>query len=191
MPPFRRGPIEVNPGFQGDALGKIRDVGHGHRINVVDASYDIPDGSTIFDFPGSSADALKSIVRLIPIEGEHEGQPAITIMSPDTKSRHEIDKIIDQGAAENEVSCRALIAFMEALEELNQEGVGPALHGRRSIDWMNADLRYRLDADEVNWTTGFYGMANNPDEPHFFVRTIDDLPFACASLIVGHSQLTE
>lgn len=59
-------------------LGMLRDVGHGRRINLVDRSYDRPEGARVLDYPGSSANALLGVARLIPIEDDE----AVT-MNPD------------------------------------------------------------------------------------------------------------
>ena len=176
MPPFREGNIQVDRKFNGEALRFLRDVGHGHRINIVDASYDIPEGSRIIDFPGSSAEAYEEIIRLIPIEGEGDGKLPM-LMGSDKKMKDLLEE--NEGHPAN----RAFGAFYAAEVRLNKDGIGDA-------DWSGSDVVRRLDDDDPSGN-GFYTIANDPDQPHTFIRTVDDLPFACASLVVGHSQRTE
>jgi L-fucose mutarotase/ribose pyranase (RbsD/FucU family) len=174
MPPFREGPIEVDPRFDGEALHELRDIGHGHRVNIVDRSYDIPRGARTIKFPGSSADALLGIVRLVPLE---EGS-IVEYMRPDATIETAIE-------GSNSVNFAARSAFRDAAEVLVKQ---PRRIG------INLYPLYRKDEDESAQNSGdpgFYTVANSGDERHLFVRTIDDLPFACASLVVGHSQRTE
>lgn len=166
MPPFREGQIKIDRGLSGDLLKFLREVGHGHRVNVVDASYDIPRGATVLDYPGSSAAALVGILSLIPIEGDE-----VTYMETD----QQLDRVQDHGS----VQFAARAALHAVQDGLKEDGIGIAFDGR-----------YRLDEQETE-KVGFYSMANGQLETTTFVRTIDDLPYACASLVVGHSQRTE
>ncbi|HTB49205.1 MAG TPA: hypothetical protein VK712_03925 [Verrucomicrobiae bacterium] len=167
MPPFRQGPIEVDRRLDGEALHELREVGHGRRITIVDASYDIPDGVKTIKFPGSSAEALLGIVRLVPLE---EGS-VVEYMRPDPSLEESSQTVI-----------AARVAFRKAAEALDEQA------GRIGI---NLYPLYRKDEDEAAQNSGdpgFYSVANNEGQRHLFVRTIDDLPFACASFVVGHSQ---
>ena len=110
MPPFREGPIKVDRRFDGDALKELREIGHGHAINIVDASYDIPRGSKVIRFPGSSADALLGVVRLIPIEGE------VVIMDRD----EEMDATDPRAESVSAIASRL---FEEALDIARNDGV--------------------------------------------------------------------
>lgn len=168
MPRFRDGPIEVNPFFDGETLSELRDVGHGHRINIVDASYDIPRSSRRVDFPQSSAEALLGVARLIPIEDD-----LVIVMSPDPELGGKETKEVLEDI--NGVAWRKFEAMRRIL-------------GDRRLKMIEGRYRYGKDESDC---VGFYDLANNPDEAHLFMRTIDDLPFACASLVAGHSQRTE
>lgn len=164
MPPFREGKIEVDRRLDGETLQELRDIGHGHRITIVDASYDIPRGSRVLKFPGSSADALLSVIKLIPIE-----DTAFEVMDAD--SDWEAD-----GEA-TEVERRAGAAFTRVEDELVEIEGGEIQNG----------IAYKPRKGE----NGFYATANNPNEPGLFIRTTDDLPFACVTFLAGHSQITE
>ncbi len=167
MPPFRKRPILVDPRFDGDALKELRDIGHGHRVNVVDASYDIPRGAKIVKFPGSSADALKGIVRLIPVEDDR-----VDVMLRDPELRD---------VPNDSVYIQADHEFDEAMAQL--------------IDTDRIELeiyhRFRQTEQEEIEPEGFYAMANEHGDNTLYVLTIDELPFACASIVAGHSQRAE
>ncbi len=185
MPPFRNGFIEVDLKFDGDALKALRDIGHGHRINIVDASYDIPRGAEIVKYPGTSAEAFLGVVKLIPIEGEDSAHPDVTVMSPDATLAIEIED------KPNHVAARAGEAFFAAGEDLVQMQVGSHVNigdSFASTDWTDTSSRVREDIAGLD---GFYTIASNPREQHLFIKTIDELPFACVSLVAGHSQRTE
>jgi L-fucose mutarotase/ribose pyranase (RbsD/FucU family) len=166
MPPFRKRTI-IDPRFDGEALHELRDIGHGHRINIVDASYDIPRGARVIKFPGSSADALLGIIRLIPIEDNE-----VAIMEQDAEFAN---------SPLSHIARRASLAFEQIVDKLPAKNE-PELLRRR-----------RLTEEEVLDTpgnVGFYELANRNIEQSLFVRTTDELPFACASLVAGHSQRT-
>lgn len=168
MPPFRHGSIEVDSLLLGEALHELRDIGHGHRINIVDASYDIPRGKRVVGYPGASARALDSIARLIPIEGYR-----VEIMA--------VDRQIAKDARSDHISARAGSLFSTVVER-SLESAGIALE----LEWLYRDAEYGdFEADRF-----FYDVANSADNSTFF-RTIDNLPFACATFVAGHSQLTE
>lgn len=171
MPPFRAGPIEVDRRFDGETLRELRDIGHGHRINIVDASYDIPRGAKVVNFPGSSADALVSVFRLIPVEGD-----MVTIMGADhIFGPEQAEKALSKETRELLTSAYGLFdrALDVILKEVIKEGE------------INDLAIIPRDGEH-----GFYEIANNPDQASLFIRTIDELPFACATLLAGHSQRT-
>ncbi len=168
MPPFRTGPIEVDRRFDGNVLRELRDIGHGHRVNIVDASYDIPRGTRVVKFPGSSADALKGIVQLIPVENDR-----LDIMIPDPVVADESHYLVAHA------ECR----FRAAADKLRDPS-GPNIN-------LVAVFHNRYAGQEEGTPTGFYDLANNHGINTLFVRTIDELPFACVSLVAGHSQRTE
>jgi hypothetical protein len=160
MPPFREGPINFDRQIDGDLLKFLYEVGHGHRINIVDASYDIPHNSRVLKYPGSTSDAIRGIVSLIPIED-------CDLMYPDPDSQ------------ESKIMRKAYLQMAQALNT-------PAIDN----DTFSTGIFFRLDKDSPDGK-GFYTIAKDPGTPHTFIRTRDDLPFACAGLIVGHSQRTE
>lgn len=167
MPPFREGQIEVDRRFNGEGLHALRDIGHGHMVNVVDASFDIPENARVIDYPGSSADCLLSIVRLIPVEHEE-----VVVMAPDPSFTEDT----------NPVGFLALAAFTEALSKLYHDD---------NYDDVVISRLFRKDDQYTDGKGGFYSLANDPATPKLYFRTTDDLPFACASLIAGHSQRTD
>lgn len=167
MPPFRKGPIEVDRHFTGEALHELRDIGHGHRINIVDASYNIPRGARVIDYPGSSAEAFMGVVRLIPIENDFA-----LIMDRDEKFQR------DDPQGER-TSGQAGRAFVEAASTLDSEGLD------LELEWAYKDS----ESGPTCLENSFYYEANFARN-RTFIKTIDDLPFACASLVVGHSQRT-
>jgi L-fucose mutarotase/ribose pyranase (RbsD/FucU family) len=162
MPPFREGPVIVTRKLDGETLQELRTIGHEHQVNIVDASYDIPRGARTVNFPGSSAEALLGIARLIPIEDD-----AVSVM------------VRDRGWGD-ENPAQATTAFEEVAVRLRSEGIDlkELIHSHRNYDAGSPK------------GAGFYDVANSAPAA-LFVRTIDDLPFACASLVVGHSQRTE
>ncbi len=189
MPPFREGPIKIDRKLSGEALHFLRDVGHGHRINIVDASYDIPPHAVIIDFPGTTAEAYEAIIRCIPIENENsEKQTKVVGMAWD----EDLDTGEDFEAYESSIYTLAARAIQEAGDRLMVDGVSRAKGDEGTyMVWGESDESIgRLDGEEAG-QQGFYSIANNPDQPHTFIRTQDDLPFACVSLVVGHSQRTE
>ncbi|MEI9913567.1 MAG: RbsD/FucU domain-containing protein [Candidatus Saccharibacteria bacterium] len=75
----------------------------------------------------------------------------------------------------NEVSNRAGLEFIKSLG-----GAG-----------LMADLATplpRLTEDAPVGQVGFYELVNGIEVPTIFVRTRDELAYACATFIVGHSQ---
>lgn len=168
MPPFREGPIIIDQRIDEDLIYVLRKAGHGVRLNIVDRSYDVPPDAEKLKFPGSSADALLGIVRLIPVEDN-----SVTIMLPDT----------DHAPETHPTSFMAGVAFEDVVAQLRAQNNPVELEELAGV--------YRKDDVPGGSDPGFYNLAKNPDERHIFVHTIDDLPFACVSLVVGHSQLTE
>lgn len=163
MPPFRNQEVKVDPNFNGNVLGTLRDIGHGRRINLVDRSYDIPEGTTILDYPGSTADALLGVVRLIPVE-----EDLVTIMNPDPD--------IDPDTA----------AY-----DAHRDFVALAVTLRAEDKPISLSPVFRRDEDEDSGASGFYALASNPNERHIYIRCmLEELPFACATLVAGHSQRT-
>lgn len=160
MPPFRKGPIVVDRRFDGEALLELRDIGHGHRVTIVDDSYDIPRGAKTIKFPGSAAEALLGVVRLISIEGPVE------IMARD-------EKLATTDPTKDHISAEASKAFDRAQDIARIEGIDLEIEGL-----------HREGED------GFYDKAKNAPNS-LFIWAVDELPFACASLIVNHAQLTE
>jgi len=75
MPPLKG----IDRGLNGEALKALEESGHGRRIAVVDASYNIPRWSQAIDYNGkTSVEALVGILKLVP----HEGN--ILLMKPDS-----------------------------------------------------------------------------------------------------------
>lgn len=193
MPPFREGPIKIDRRLSGEMLHFLRDVGHGHRINIVDASYDIPQGSTVIEYPGSTAEAFEAVTRVIPLEVESAPLAENTIEMRTDKS---IEEKVGFDESQKHVASAASRALARSFERLRNDGIYPEGGWETSVG-----VRFRLDEDEITDAMnegpdaevydGFYTIANNPDKPHTFIRTQDNLPFACVSLVVGHSQLTE
>lgn len=193
MPPFREGPIKVDRKLSGELLHFLRDVGHGHRINIVDASYDIPEGSTVIEYPGSTSEAFEAITRVIPLEVETAPQVKNTI---EMRADRAIDERIGFYESEKHIAFAAARALEGSYKRLRDDGIYPEGGWKDTVR-----VTFRLDEDEIadalaegedaKVYDGFYNIANNPDKPHTFIRTQDDLPFACVSLVVGHSQRTE
>jgi hypothetical protein len=162
MPPLKG----IDRGLTGEALKALEESGHGRRIAIVDASYDIPRSAQKVDYRGqSSAQALLGVLKLAPIENK-----SLTIMGPDG----------DAQADDPELAWQASRDIEEAY---------------RSIDWGEefpggANLARRLDEDQgATVQEGFYTIANSSDT--LFIRTPDTLPYACATFLVGHSQTGE
>lgn len=173
MPPFREKGVKVDRKLDGDALKMLRDVGHGHRINIVDASYNIPEGAQVIKFPGTSAEAYSAVLHLIPVD---EDMDAVTIMG------------VDRSLDDDEAALRAMGAFSDVERQLNEEGLGSNDNPGTERDWSESFAINRLSQESLLGGEGFYDIANNPNVASTFIRTIDELPFACASIVVGHSQ---
>ncbi|MEK7620893.1 MAG: hypothetical protein AAB395_00890 [Patescibacteria group bacterium] len=196
MPPFREGLVKVDRKLSPELLFFLRDVGHGHRINIVDASYDIPKDSVVIDFPGTTAEAFEAVSRLIRIDGEEDStSPVVNIteMLWDEK----FDDIANKKPRPDHVAFLASKALHDSYRRLEADKVGvPHRKGLPPLLYpQESQLYSRTHKDQVTRTNeegqGFYSIANNSEEPHTFIRTQDDLPFACVSLVVGHSQRTE
>lgn len=168
MPPFRKGPIIVSRRFSADALHELRERGHGHRFNVVDASYPIPPGARTITFPGTTAEALLDIARIIPIEDN-----SVTLMDCDTV----FDK--DPMDSVNKAASNAA------------EDIAATLQDDDSPVELTFYERRRLTEEEEPGELGFYELADDPSQAATYVRTIDPLPFACLTFRAGHSQRTE
>ncbi|MBI2009112.1 hypothetical protein HYS84_01730 [Candidatus Saccharibacteria bacterium] len=162
MPPFRE-ERRVDRGLPGKALRALEESGHGRRMAIVDTSYPIPRWAETVDYRGrSSADALLGVVRLIPVEGKVE------FMSPDPNDSRE-------GAKE------ALEAFNQVFVKLESEI--PELQDR-------VGERHRLDHDELDGI-GFYSITNDSEVDTLYLRTGDRRLYACATFLIGHSQVPE
>lgn len=183
MPPLRETPIRIDRRLDGETLHELRDIGHGHRVNIVDASYDIPRGARVVKFPGTSAQALEAVVLIIPIEGENNelGQSPIVVMDADAELESQFTDASGNIDYEH-IAKQAAATFFKVGTRLNELEIGV------EVDWQ--DLQYKYRQDGVTGE-GFYSMANGSPENSLFIRTIDELPFACASVVVGHSQRTE
>jgi L-fucose mutarotase/ribose pyranase (RbsD/FucU family) len=163
MPPFREKPVRVDPLIDGEMLHELRDIGHGHWVHIVDASYDIPRDAKVVNYSGTSANALLGIARLIPIDTDERYHHIMT----------RGENAGEEDPDEKKVSAQALKAFEEIVDQLLTDEEGQIF----------LDPYYSYPED-------FHAEVD--DEPKsLFVRTIDDLPFACMSLRVGHSQLTD
>jgi L-fucose mutarotase/ribose pyranase (RbsD/FucU family) len=112
-------------------LHELRDIGHGHHVNIVDDSYDIPRGAKMIRFPGSAAEALLGVVRLVPVEG------SVEIMVRD-------DNLAAADPNEEHVSARARDAFGAALAQAEAEGIELETEG------------FQREGED-----GFYDRANN------------------------------
>lgn len=196
MPPFREGPIKIDRKLSGELLHFLREVGHGHRINIVDASYDIPLGSTVIEYPGATAEAFEAIARLIRIDGEEDStSPVVNIteMLWDEK----FNDIANKKPKPDHVAFLASNALHDSYRRLEADKVGvPHRKGLPPLLYpQESQLYSRTHKDQVPRVAeeeqGFYSIANSSEEPRTFIRTQDDLPFACVSLVVGHSQRTE
>ena len=185
MPPFREGPIHVDRRLDEDALYELRKAGHGVRIHIVDASYPIPDGAKTIKFPGTSAEAFGAIVRVIPVADDSASVPNMIAMRPDNEPFGK-EGIIDD---DSHVTNLADVALMAVAKKLHYEGVGKAEGAEHAPDWTAVERIEREDTIEEG--PGFYSRAQESGIQHIFVRTVDNLPFACVSLVVGHSQRTQ
>lgn len=162
MPPFREERL-VDRGLPGKALEALERSGHLRRMAIVDTSYPIPRWAEEVDYRGrSSADALLGVVRLVPVEG------VVEFMSPDPDDNREEAK-------------EALETFNQVFVELESEI--PELQDK-------VGERHRLDIDEPE-RVGFYSLVNNQEVDTFFIRTNDRHLYACATFIIGHSQVPE
>ena len=157
MPPLKG----IDRGLTGRALKALEESGHGRRLAIVDASYNIPRWAQVIDYRGeTSTEALKGILRLIPVEGN------LGIMVPDTTD--------SSGGIQGERG-----PFVdEAVEE-----AAKVLEGR-TVDFLD---RFDRDSGKL----GFYSVANNPAEDTLYIRTPDRLPYACATMLIGHMQTEE
>lgn len=163
-------PIRSFEDVPGDMFKALEEAGHGRRIVIADRSLDIERDAEIFGYRGrTSAQALNSVLRLV----RHEGP--VTIMHPDLE------------AEGDELAEKAFDDFSRVLRE-------HSLHVDREDPGVK--YAYRFDEDMPTdpaafafGTTGFYSLLRNPDERRLFIRTPDSLPYACATFIVGHSQV--
>lgn len=111
MPPFRAELVAVDRLLSPKLLAHLRRIGHGHRLTIVDDSYDIPEKSKRLSFPGNSARALLAVARLIQIEND-----VVTYMKPDEGAPIEAH--------------RAKHAFSEVVRQLSRDDdIGIALRG--------------------------------------------------------------
>ncbi len=160
MPPLKG----IDRGLNGEALKALEELGHGNQIAVVDPSYPIPRDAEVVDYNGSERgnttdQAVNAILRLVPIEADESGT-YVNIMRPD---EGEVKEKREWLAAE----AIAKVALDQGLSHTFQ-------------------LRYG-DKDSHQYN-GFYADANDPKVRTLFVRTRDQRAFACARVIVGHSQ---
>lgn len=161
MPPLKG----IDRGLNGEALMALEESGHGRRLAIVDASYDIPREAQSVDYRGqTSAEALKGILALVP----YEPGTMVVMVSPSE---------VTEGSAAD----RSHDAFQEALDELFPAEQYPNSEG----------MECSVLVPPKGWPgegDGFYDLVNH--EHTLFVRTPDRLPFACISFIIGHSQDT-
>lgn len=160
MPPLKG----IDRGLNGEALKALEESGQGRRIAIVDASYNIPRWAQVVDYAGkTSLEALVGILKLVPWEG------SILLMLPDEGTE-------PSQWGKNGPYCDV------AVTELDNEFDYPEAHGIS-----------RLDGPTINSVTekklpGFYSIANDESVDTLFVRTRDEMPYACATFIVGHAQ---
>jgi len=159
VPAFRETALTIDPRFNNKPLQELSAMGASHRITIVNANYDIPGGMQSVGFPGSSADALLGIARLIPIEEE------VIILRHENQVRDVIEYESGRAFYRADMTLR------------NQEP--PII--------LKLKNRCQSTADNLFKRPGFYQVISNPYEQHLFVRTIDELPFACCSLVVAHN----
>ncbi|MBI2592119.1 hypothetical protein HYW36_01445 [Candidatus Saccharibacteria bacterium] len=156
MPPLK----SIDRGLDGDALRALEKSGHGRRLAIVDASYNIPRWAEVVNYHGSSsADALFGIVKLVPVE-----EASMDFMVPDP---------------DKEGETRALEAFQKVAERIAKE--------MPEVD-AGAGEYPRLDKDSDEGA-GFYTVVNDQEQDTLFVRTRDRLPYACATFVIGHAQV--
>lgn len=168
MPPLKG----IDRGINGDMLKALEETGHGDLIVVVDASYSIPNGAHKVDYQGdSSADALKGILALVPVD-EEPGGPQFGVPDPSYK-------ITAMMPDPPESTSPALEAFKKEFP-LGHEGY--VLTGITRLGEDNP----RFSGE--NTKAGFYSVANDPEKRTLFVRTRDQKAYACAMFTVGHSQ---
>ncbi len=162
MPPLRG----IDRGLNGEALKALEESGHGRRLAIVDASYNIPRWAQVVEYHGhSSAQALLGIGRLLPIE-----LGSIRVMIADRE----------------EESHRAELEFAESCNHLTDElKQNLGYEGIYRLDDQESDFRGESPIKSL----GFYSLANNEVEDTLYVRTRDTLPYACATFIIGHMQV--
>lgn len=171
MPPLRG----IDRGLDGNALKALEESGHGRRLAIVDASYDIPRWAQVVNYLGqTSAEALHGIASLVPIE-----EDSLTLMYPD---------IDDHSKLADDAYEAFLTVHGQLLKELGSKITIGSLYRKDAAD-LSELLQDADDAEEEE--EGFYSVANNEAQDTLFVRTRDTLPYACATFIVGHSQQTE
>lgn len=99
MPPLKG----IDRGLNGDCLKALEEVGHGAQIAVVDASYDIPLGAQVINYQGdSSAQALRGILALVPLDNNSGEDVDVVVMNPDLP----------------ETTCAARDAFIRVIRDL-------------------------------------------------------------------------
>lgn len=162
MPPL----LGIPRGLNGPALSAYETSGHGRRSAIVDASYNIPRWAQVVEYRGTtSARALFDVLKVVPVEAY-----AVDFMIPDPH-------VDDNDAYKN---------FAAALRLASQ------FRHRKGWDMVSlGEQRFRLDEQSVNDQPGFYTVANNQEEDTLFLRTQDTLPYACATFVIGHSQMPD
>ena len=153
----------IDRGLNGEALKALEESGHGQMIAVVDSSYPIPREAQVIDYRGpSSAAALEGVLRLVPVE-----PGPLYMMMPDSD---------DSRAIAKEAQGHTGAAIGRVARELDE----------RELWMLQLTAVARLDTDSQ---PGFYSIVDKADT--LFIRTIDDLPYACAAFVIGHSQRSE
>lgn len=159
MPPLKG----IDRGLTGKALKALEESGHGRRVAIVDASYNIPGWAQVVTYRGeTSLQALLGILSLVPFENE------IWLMVPDGNGGQTTDD-------ESGPFCD------DAVDALD-----------KTFDYPHITAVHRFDSVSDGETEiGFYPLANDSTTDTLFIRTVDRMPYACASFIIGHMQINE
>lgn len=174
MPPLKG----IDRGLTGEVLKALEESGHGRRLAVVDASYNIPRWAQTVDYRGqTSAEALAGVLALVPVDEE-----SITIMvcdpSDENKNSTEAEGIFKDVVVKAGYNKNYSLAE-RGYDQLAEEAAMIESEGGATIEEFTASIK------------PFYDLANNPDEDTLFIRTPDTLPYACATFVIGHSQTGE
>lgn len=148
----------IDRGIDGKMLWALEELGHGNQVVVVDPSYPIPRGSKVVDYHGHSS--AMALKGILDLV-PHES------MDGDEGSTDVVAMDTDDGAP---------TAVSDEFDDIAEQ--------------LGIDLTYepRNPVDDLGGSKGFYVEASDPSKDTLFVRTRDDLAYACARFIVGHSQ---